>query len=105
MALIEREIAVLVGTTVVALSPKARSVARKGAVYGLAGALKLGDVVSSTARGAARGAREGVQGQSAGAGAESPRASKPRATKPRTSKPQASKPAARRRAPKAAAAS
>ena len=100
MALIEREIAVLVGTTAVALSPKARSVARKGAVYGLAGALKAGDVVSSTVRGAARGAREGVQGQSAGAGAESPRASKPRA-----SKPQATKPAARRRAPKAAAAS
>jgi hypothetical protein len=95
MALIEQEIAVAVGATAVALSPKARRFARKGAVYGLAGALKVGDVVSSTARGAARGAREGVQGQSAGAGAERSRATKPRATKP----------AARRRAPKTAAAS
>jgi hypothetical protein len=90
MALIEREVALAVGATAAALSPKARGFARKGAVYGLAGALKVGDVATSTARGAARGAREGVQGQSAGAGAESSHASKP---------------AARSRARKAAAAS
>jgi phage tail tape-measure protein len=95
MALIEREIALAVGATAVALSPKARSVARKGAVYGLAGALKVGDMVSSTARGAGRGAQEGVRGPSVGVGAERSRASKPRA----------SKPAARRRPPKTAATS
>jgi hypothetical protein len=99
MALIEREIAVAVGTTAVALSPKARSFARKGVVYGLAGALKAGDVVSATARGAARGAREGVQGQSSGASAESSSATKP------TARHRASKPTAGRRAPKPAAAS
>ncbi len=43
-----------------ALSPRAREVARKGAVYGLAGVLKVGDVVVGTARGAVRGASEGV---------------------------------------------
>jgi hypothetical protein len=63
MALIEREIVAAVGATAVALSPKARRVARQGVVYGLAGALKLGDVVGSTARGAARGAWEGARGQ------------------------------------------
>lgn len=99
MALIEREIAVAVGATAVALSPKARRLARRGAVYGLAGALKVGDVVSSTARGAARGAREGVQGQSTGAGAERSSAAKPSASR------RAPKPAAKRRAPKPAGAS
>jgi len=93
MALIEKEIALAVGTTAVALSPKARSFARKGAVYGLAGVLKVGDVVSSTARGAARGALEGAQGQSTGASAERTRAS---AERPRAS---ASKPATGRRTP------
>jgi hypothetical protein len=63
MALIEREIVAAVGATAVAVSPKARRVARQGVVYGLAGALKLGDVVGSTARGAARGAWEGARGQ------------------------------------------
>jgi hypothetical protein len=86
MALIEREIALAVGTTAVALSPKVRRFARQGAVYGLAGALKVGDVVSSTARGAARGAQEGVRGQSTGAG---------------TAKARATKATARRRAPQA----
>jgi hypothetical protein len=89
MALMEREIAVAVGATAVALSPKARSVARKGAVYGLAGVLTVGDVVSSTARGAARGAVEGVQHQSTAASTQKPRASKPAAGR-RAAKPAAS---------------
>jgi hypothetical protein len=67
MALIERELLAVVGATAVAISPKARGVARKGMVYGLAGALTVGDVVSSTARGAARGATQGVQGSPNGA--------------------------------------
>jgi hypothetical protein len=64
MALIEREMLAVVGATAVAVSPKARGVARKGAVYGLAGALTLADVVASTARGAARGATQSAQAAS-----------------------------------------
>jgi hypothetical protein len=62
MAFIEREVALAVAATVTALSPKARDVVRKGAVYGLAGVLKAGGVLVSTARGAAHGAQEGVTG-------------------------------------------
>jgi hypothetical protein len=62
MAFIEREVALAVAATATALSPRAREVARKGAVYGLAGVLKAGEVVVSTARGAAQGAQQGVTG-------------------------------------------
>jgi hypothetical protein len=67
MALIEREMLAVVGATAVAVSPKARGIARKGAVYGLAGALTAADLVASTARGAARGAAQGAQAPSDGA--------------------------------------
>ena len=40
--------------------PKARTLFRQGAVYGLAGAMKAADVAVAAARGAVRGAREGV---------------------------------------------
>ena len=40
--------------------PRARSLFRQGAVYGLAGAMKAADVAMAAARGAVRGAREGV---------------------------------------------
>jgi len=40
--------------------PRARSLFRRGAVYGLAGAMKAADVAAAAARGAVRGAREGV---------------------------------------------
>jgi hypothetical protein len=69
MALIEREVGAAVAATAVALSPRARRLARQGAVYGLAGAIKAGDVVLSTARGAMRGAQQGVSGREDG-GAE-----------------------------------
>jgi hypothetical protein len=69
MALIEREMLGVVAATAVAVSPKARGIARKGAVYGLAGALTVADVVASTARGAARGAAQGAQAPSNGASA------------------------------------
>jgi hypothetical protein len=59
--MIDREVGVAVAATAVALSPRAREVVRKGAVYGLAGVFKAGDVVFSTARGAARGAGAGVK--------------------------------------------
>ena len=64
MALVDRDVGVAVAATAAVLSPKAREVARKGAVFGLAGALKAGDVVVSTARGAARGAQSSVRGGS-----------------------------------------
>ena len=41
-------------------SPRARTLFRQGAVYGLAGAMKAADVAVAAARGAVRGAREGV---------------------------------------------
>lgn len=59
MALMEREVAMAVAATAAAMSPRAREAVRKGAVYGLAGMLKAGDVVVGTAKGAARGAQEG----------------------------------------------
>jgi hypothetical protein len=40
--------------------PRARSLFRQGAIYGLAGAMKAADVAVAAARGAVRGAREGV---------------------------------------------
>jgi hypothetical protein len=40
--------------------PRARTLFRQGAVYGLAGALKAADVAVAAARGAVRGAREGA---------------------------------------------
>jgi hypothetical protein len=62
VALIDRDVGVAVAATATVLSPRAREVMRRGAVYGLAGVLKAGDVVYSTARGAARGAQSGVTG-------------------------------------------
>jgi hypothetical protein len=59
MALMEREVAMAVAATAAAMSPRAREAVRKGAVYGLAGMLKAGDVVVGTAKGAARGAQQG----------------------------------------------
>jgi hypothetical protein len=60
MGLLDRDVGVAVAATAAVFSPRTRSVMRKGAVYGLAGALKAGDVVASTTRGAFRGARQGV---------------------------------------------
>jgi hypothetical protein len=40
--------------------PRARALFRQGAIYGLAGAIKAADVAIAAARGAVRGAREGV---------------------------------------------
>jgi nucleoside phosphorylase len=67
MALIEREVGAAVAATAMAMSPRARKIVRQGAVYGLAGAIKAGDVVFSTARGAVRGAQQGVTGRPDGA--------------------------------------
>jgi hypothetical protein len=49
----ESEVGIAVAATAIAFSPQVRGWLRRGAVYGLAAALKAGDAVSSTARGAA----------------------------------------------------
>ncbi|MFN2477473.1 MAG: hypothetical protein ABR526_14180 [Chthoniobacterales bacterium] len=51
-------IAVAVAATAVVCSPKARAVLRRGAVYGLAGALRAGDALATFARGVGRGVQE-----------------------------------------------
>jgi hypothetical protein len=51
------ESAVVAAATAAVLSPKARNTMRKGAVYGVAGVLKAGDVLTGAARGMARGVR------------------------------------------------
>lgn len=43
--------------TATVFSSKTRETARKGGVYGVAGALKVGDVMAGAARGAVRGIR------------------------------------------------
>jgi nucleoside phosphorylase len=57
MALFEDEVVAAVAATAAVLSPRVRKVARKGVVYGLAGALKAGDIAVAAARGAARAAQ------------------------------------------------
>jgi hypothetical protein len=52
---LESEVAVAVAATAAALSPRFRRLLRRGAVYGVAGALKASDVVTAAARGVARG--------------------------------------------------
>jgi hypothetical protein len=53
---LDSECAVAVAATAVALSPRARRVVRRGAVYGVAGVLKATDFTTAAARGVARGA-------------------------------------------------
>jgi hypothetical protein len=69
MALLERQVAIAAAATAAALSPEVRDALRKGAVYGLAGVLKAGDVVIS----AAHGAVEGVQSAAGDSSAPNPR--------------------------------
>lgn len=61
------ESAFVAATTATILSPRVRGVLRRGAVYGVAGVLKAGDVVAGAARGAARGMRDGSATAAAGA--------------------------------------
>jgi hypothetical protein len=46
----ESEVMVAVAATAAALSPRARKVARRGAVYGLAGVLTISDAISAAVR-------------------------------------------------------
>jgi hypothetical protein len=64
---IESPVAMAVAATAVVLSPRVRGVLRKGAVYGVAGAMKAADAVTSAARDVAGEARQttGEDGQPA----------------------------------------
>jgi hypothetical protein len=55
---LDSEVAVAVAATAALTSPRVRGVLRRGAVYGVAGLLTAGDMISSFARGAARGAQQ-----------------------------------------------
>jgi hypothetical protein len=68
---VESPVAVAVAATAVVLSPRVRSVLRKGAIYGVAGAMKAAEAVTSAARDVAGEARE-TAGED-GAAAPSPR--------------------------------
>ncbi len=67
------ESAFVAAATAAVFSPRTRETMRRGAVLGVAGALKAGDVVAGAARGAARGVRSQVS--SDGSGGSSPRRS------------------------------
>jgi len=54
---VESEVAIAAAAAAVIFSPRIRGVLRKGAVYGLAGALVAGDAIGSFARGVGRGAQ------------------------------------------------
>jgi hypothetical protein len=84
--LMETEVGVAVAATAAAVSPRARSFLRQGAVYGLAGAMKAGDFVFGTARGLVRGAASGISGNGASpSGGSSRRSSTTRASSSRSS--------------------
>jgi hypothetical protein len=55
--LMSTESAFVAAATAAVFSPRTRETLRRGAVLGVAGALKVGDVVAGAARGASRGVR------------------------------------------------
>ncbi len=63
---LDSHVAVAVAGTAVVLSPRVQRVLRRGAVYGLAGALRAGDAITAFARGAARGAQESASAATTG---------------------------------------
>ncbi|MGZ4271169.1 MAG: hypothetical protein ACXVFN_18755 [Solirubrobacteraceae bacterium] len=67
MAFVDRNVGFAVAVTAAVFSPEVRRVTRQGAVRGLAGTLKAGDLVASTAQAVARGVQAGTSG-----GAETP---------------------------------
>jgi hypothetical protein len=64
---VNAETGLVSAATAAAVSPRARELFRRGAVYGLAGAMRAGDVVVAAARGAVRGARDGISVEDGGA--------------------------------------
>ena len=64
---LDSEVAVAVAATAALASPRVRGVLRRGAVYGLAGLLTAGDMISSFARSAARFAHGAQHGSTTAA--------------------------------------
>lgn len=54
---VSKQSAFVAAATAAVFSPKTRETVRRGAVYGLAGVLRAGDVIGGAARGVARGVR------------------------------------------------
>jgi len=54
----ESEVAIAAAATAALLSPRVREVARRGAVYGVAGVLTAGRAMAGAARGAGRGVED-----------------------------------------------
>jgi nucleoside phosphorylase len=65
---LESEVAIAVAATAAVLSPRVRRVLRRGAVYGVVGALKATDVVTAAARGVASGVSSEREPASTGGG-------------------------------------
>ena len=55
------EVAIAVAATAAVLSSRVRRVARRGLVYGVAGALSAGDMVMSFSKGVASGVQDAAQ--------------------------------------------
>jgi hypothetical protein len=64
--LANKETGAIAAATAAAVSPRARELLRRGAVYGLAGVLRATDVALAAGRGAVRGARDGAASESTG---------------------------------------
>jgi hypothetical protein len=78
--MVSTESAFVAAATAAVLSPKTRATIRKGAVYGVAGALKAGDVVAGAARGVVRGVRGDGTAVADAAPTSAPRATSRRAS-------------------------
>jgi hypothetical protein len=78
------ETAFVAAATAAVFSPKTRETLRRGAVLGVAGALKAGDVVVGAARGVARGVRGQQQGSSTAGDGAAPATDLPAAPAPRS---------------------
>jgi hypothetical protein len=78
--LVSTESAVVATATAAIFSPRTRETLRRGAVLGVAGAMKAGDVVVAGARGVVRGVRGDGDGSSqrSGTGGSTARASSSR---------------------------
>jgi hypothetical protein len=59
---VESEVAVAVAATAALFTPRVRGLLRGGVVYGLAGLLTVGDMISSFARGTGQGSTTAAQG-------------------------------------------
>jgi hypothetical protein len=71
MAPSAKEVLIAAAATAVASSPRIRSAVREGAVQGLAGAMKAGEVIAGAGRGGFEGVKSGLErggGRSSGSG-------------------------------------